>query len=62
LFDKAIKINPNNAAFYCNQANVFKELKQLEKAINSYDKAIALNKDYAIAYLNRSLAFCDLKQ
>jgi len=61
LFENAIKLNPNKAAFYCNLGNVLKELNSFEKAIEYYNMAIKLKKDYAMAYLNQSLAYFELK-
>ena len=62
LIDKAIKISPNNAAFYSNRGNALQGLKQFDAAIASYDKAIQLKPDYADAYSNRGLALQGLKQ
>ena len=62
LIDKAIKISPNNAAFYSNRGNALQDLKQFDAAIASYDKAIQLKPDYADAYSNRGLALQGLKQ
>ena len=62
LIDKAIKISPNNAAFYSNRGNALQGLKQFDAAIADYDKAIQLKPDLADAYSNRGLALQDLKQ
>ena len=62
LIDKAIKISPNNAAFYSNRGNALQGLKQFDAAIASYDKAIQLKPDYADAYSNRGFALQGLKQ
>ena len=62
LIDKAIKISPNNAAFYSNRGNALKELEQFDAAIADYDKAIQLKPDLADAYSNRGLALQDLKK
>ena len=62
LIDKAIKISPNNAAFYSNRGNALQGLKQFDAAIASYDKAIQLKPGYAEAYYNRGNALQDLKQ
>jgi tetratricopeptide (TPR) repeat protein len=53
LIAKAIKINPNHAATYCNRATALQELNQFDAAVDSYDKAIALKPDYALAHCNR---------
>ena len=62
MIDTAIKIQPNNAAFYTNHGNALQELKQLDAAVASYDKAIALKPNYAEAYSNRGNALQELKQ
>ena len=62
LIGKAIKIQPDNAAFYSNRGNALKELKQLDDAVASYDRAIALKPDYAEAYYNRGVALQEMKQ
>ena len=60
LIDKAIKISPNNAAFYSNRGLALQDLKQFDAAIASYDKAIQLKPDLADAYWNNSLALLRL--
>ena len=60
LIDKAIKISPNNAAFYSNRGNALQDLKQFDAAIASYDKAIQLKPDYVEVYWNNSLALLRL--
>ena len=45
LIDQAIKIYPNNAAFYSNRGLALNDLKQFDAAIASYDKAIQLKPD-----------------
>jgi tetratricopeptide (TPR) repeat protein len=62
LIDKAIKINPNIAAFYSNRGNALQGLMQFDAAVASYDKAIQLNPGYMEAYSNRGLALQGLKQ
>jgi tetratricopeptide (TPR) repeat protein len=62
LIAKAIKINPNHAATYCNRATALKELKRFDAALASYDKAIALKPDYVVAYCNRANVLKDLQR
>ena len=62
LLDKAIKLNPNNAALYLNRGNALYNLKQFSDALENYDKAILLKSDYAEAYSNRGDVLQHLKQ
>lgn len=62
LIGKAIGIDPNNAAAYCNQGSAFRELGQLESALACYDRAIAIRPNYAEAYINRSIVQRELRQ
>ncbi len=62
LFGKALEINPNAAAAYCNRGFALHDLRQFGAALESYDKAIALNPDYAEAYNNRGITYQDLRK
>jgi tetratricopeptide (TPR) repeat protein len=53
-FDKAIELNPNDAAAYNNRGLAKKDLRQYAEAIQDYDKAIELNPN-AAAYYNRGI-------
>lgn len=54
LFGKAIEIDPNNAAAYCNRGLALRKLKQLDVTLASYDRAVASKADYATGYYVRS--------
>lgn len=64
LFDEALvdyeKIltafpeQPNLHILYSNRANLFKDINQLPKALESINMALTLNKDYDIGCLNRA--------
>ena len=56
LLNRAIQLDPGNAATYCNRGLALQELGQLEPALLSYDRAIALKPGYAVAYFNRGNA------
>ena len=62
LIGKAIEINPHSATAHCNQGSAYRELEQLDAALECYDRAIALRTDYADAYLNRSIVQRELGQ
>jgi predicted O-linked N-acetylglucosamine transferase (SPINDLY family) len=62
LFDRAIGIDPDNAAAHCNRGTALQELGQWDAALASYDQAIALASDYFEAYYNRGNVLKDLKR
>jgi len=62
LIDKAIKINPSNAAALTNRGNALKALKRFEEAVMSYDSAIKIKSDYAEAYSNRGATLAELNR
>ena len=51
-----------NAETFFNRANLFSQLKQFEKAVESYDRAIVIRPNFAEAYFNRANALEGLKQ
>jgi predicted O-linked N-acetylglucosamine transferase (SPINDLY family) len=61
-FDRAIAVEPKNAAPYCNRGLALKELGQLDGALASFDQAIALNHDDAVAQYGRGNVCKDLGQ
>ena len=62
LIDRAIAINPRDAAFHCNRGNALKELRRPAEALASYDQAIRLKPDYAVAHGNRGNALRELRR
>jgi tetratricopeptide (TPR) repeat protein len=62
LIDKAIRINPTNAAAHCNKGTALQALKKWNAALASYDRAIALKGDYAMAHCNRGNVLYELGQ
>jgi tetratricopeptide (TPR) repeat protein len=62
LFGRAIEIDPNNVAAYCNSGLALRELRQLDAALARFEQAIALKADSSEAYSNRGLVLCELKQ
>ena len=61
-FDKAIELNPEDAAAYNNRGNAKADLTQYKEAIADYDKAIELKPEDAQAYNNRGLAYREVGQ
>ncbi|MBK6772492.1 MAG: tetratricopeptide repeat protein [Ignavibacteria bacterium] len=57
FYSKAIELNPNYALAFHNRANVYNDLKEMNKALIDYNKAIALNPEYANSYNNRGTAY-----
>ena len=53
-YDKAIKINFNNASYYNNRGNTYHYLKNYKEAIEDFNSAIELNHNYILAYYNRA--------
>ncbi len=60
LIARAIRINDQDAAYFCHQGNTWVDLGQLEPAVRSYDRAIALRPDYAEAHADRGDALAAL--
>ena len=52
-----LKIFPNHVDANNNLGIVFKQLKEMQKAISCYQRAIQINPDYAIAHNNLGAAF-----
>jgi len=52
-FDRAIEVDPNHAATYCNRGFALQESQLWDAALASYDRAITLKSDYALAHNNR---------
>lgn len=62
LIGRAIEIDPNHAAFYCNRGNALLKLRQFDAAVASYDEAIRMKSDFADAHSNRGVALAELLQ
>jgi len=57
IYDKVLKINPNNADIYYNRGLAWAYKRDLENAISDYTKALEIKKDFKDAYHNRGLLF-----
>ena len=56
-YNKAIELNPDDAAAYYNLGILLVDQKRFEDAEKAYNKAIELNPDYAAAYYNRACLY-----
>ncbi|MBW4618355.1 MAG: serine protease [Cyanosarcina radialis HA8281-LM2] len=61
-FERAIRLNPNNAPAYVNRGFVRINLKQYEEALADFNQAIRLDPNNASAYSNRGGVRYFLKQ
>lgn len=56
-YEKAVKINDNNADAHYNIGVLLQENEEIDKAIFAYNKCLSINKNYENAYYNRGLLF-----
>ena len=55
-YNKAIELNPDDAAFYFNRGSATNKLGDYQGAIADYTKAIEINPKYGAFYYNRGVA------
>ncbi len=60
LIDEAKKNEPNNASLYYVEGNIYKELKQNDKAVEAYYKCAEINPEYEFGYIGAGVLFYDL--
>ncbi len=60
LIDEAKKNEPNNASLYYVEGNIYKELKQNDKAIESYYKCAEINPAYEFGYIGAGILYYEL--
>jgi len=60
FLDRAIELDPRDAAGHCNRGLALHELKDFKSAVASYDRAIELRANYSVAYYNRGNALREL--
>ena len=60
LIDEAKKNEPNNASLYYVEGNIYKELKNIEKAVESYYKCAEINPEYEFGYIGAGLLYYEL--
>jgi len=59
-FERAIKIDPNQAGGYLGKANALNILGRYREAIEYYNQAILIDPNLANAYVNRAIAYSHL--
>ncbi len=57
LIDEAKKNEPNNASLYYVEGNIYKELKNMDKAIESYYKCAEINPKYEYGYIGAGILY-----
>ena len=60
LIDEAKKNEPNNASLYYVEGNIYKELKNIEKAVESYYKCAEINPEYEFGYIGAGILYYEL--
>ena len=60
LIDEAKKNEPNNASLYYVEGNIYKELKNVEKAVESYYKCAEINPSYEFGFIGAGILYYDL--
>ena len=60
LIDEAKKNEPNNASLYYVEGNIYKELKQTEKAVEAYMKCAEINPEYEYGYIGAGILYYEL--
>ncbi len=56
-FERAVKLDPNNADIWFNIGVALGKLGKTEDALKSYDKTIELERDYGNAWYNKACAY-----
>ena len=59
LIDEAKKNEPNNASLYYVEGNIYKELGNIEKAVESYYKCAEINPAYEFGYIGAGVLYYD---
>ena len=62
IYDKILKINPNDVEAYFNKGICLSNLNLKEEAIQMYNKTIELNPNYIDAYFQRGYCYYNLKK
>ena len=57
LIDEAKKNEPNNASLYYVEGNIYKELKNYDKAIESYLKCAEINPEYEFGFIGAGILY-----
>ena len=57
LIDEAKKNEPNNASLYYVEGNIYKELKNYDKAVESYMKCAEINPEYEFGFIGAGILY-----
>ena len=57
LIDEAKKNEPNNASLYYVEGNIYKELKNYDKAVESYMKCADINPEYEFGFIGAGILY-----
>ena len=57
LIDEAKKNEPNNASLYYVEGNIYKELKNYDKAIESYKQCAEINPEYEFGFIGAGILY-----
>jgi len=60
LIDEAKKNEPDNASLYYVEGNIYKELKQIDKAVESYYKCAEINPEYEFGFIGAGILYYEL--
>ena len=60
LIDMAKKNEPNNASLYYVEGNIYKQLGQKEKAVESYYKCADINPEYEFGFIGAGILYYEL--
>ena len=60
LIDEAKKNEPDNASLYYVEGNIYKELKNVEKAVESYYKCAEINPEYEFGFIGAGILYYEL--
>jgi tetratricopeptide (TPR) repeat protein len=60
LINEAKKNEPDNASLYYVEGNIYKELKNVEKAVESYYKCAEINPEYEFGYIGAGILYYEL--
>ena len=60
LIDEAKKNEPNNASLYYVEGNIYKELKNFDKAIESYMKCAEINPAYEFGFIGAGILYYEM--
>ena len=62
IFDKAIRLRPQDAELINNRGSALTEAKRHDEALDAYQKAIEIRPDYADAYNNRGCVLMHMQR